>query len=441
MSYLRLLLLLILTTTIYSNNDTSTSPFDYILGIHLDHPDHLSNYLNSTDVTYLLYYYKPDNTNSQIGAQYIRSVADKLQFLASVLLVNCDNESFADVKPCSTEGFPKMTALVPPEYRINPYTKEMNNYSEVVFRETNVTETSIYNFVTRNIISRTTKLTFGNIDNFLSNFAMNKVILFTDKDKSPLLYRGLSNFFYDQLSFGEVNKDQKDLLKRFNVKKFPTLIIHQSLEDGILLDEPRTITYEGNINARDIAIWLRDFALEQKLYLHKGDLKYRTTYKNLKLDEYINYMKKLREKDFIIYLSSDDNDDNFEINEFNKQTHGFFHFIKINCKHNIDECKHEFTLSDIPSLLLIKYNNNNNVEDRVKEAIELPLVLDDISTEIMKEYQSNLRIVTPQTFPQLTQEVIKEGKVPVIYLYENVYIINIVFSKSCFVFTWISRKI
>ncbi|KAF4739147.1 hypothetical protein FOZ63_030910, partial [Perkinsus olseni] len=70
------------------------------------------------------------------------------------------------------------------------------------------------------------KLDTANVDTFLTTDAsMPKVLLFTEKDTPPPMFKALSNEFRKEMQFGLVNvKKQADLAKRFGVKKAPKIL-------------------------------------------------------------------------------------------------------------------------------------------------------------------------------------------------------------------------
>ena len=54
-----------------------------------------------------------------------------------------------------------------------------------------------------------------------------KVLYFTDDEKTkiPLLYKALSSTFDKKLSFGIVNKKERDIVDFFHVRKYPTILV------------------------------------------------------------------------------------------------------------------------------------------------------------------------------------------------------------------------
>jgi len=52
-----------------------------------------------------------------------------------------------------------------------------------------------------------------------------KFILFTDKTEIGLLFKGLSGIFRDRIDFGEVQKKSNEVVKKYDIKEFPTLLL------------------------------------------------------------------------------------------------------------------------------------------------------------------------------------------------------------------------
>mmetsp|Transcript_6668 Transcript_6668/g.11800 ORF Transcript_6668/g.11800 Transcript_6668/m.11800 type:complete len:635 (-) Transcript_6668:1114-3018(-) len=68
------------------------------------------------------------------------------------------------------------------------------------------------------------KLTTSNLESFLAHEA-NKVILFSSRETAPNVYKGLSSYFKGKLAFGFVNKEESELVSRYHVTSFPTLLV------------------------------------------------------------------------------------------------------------------------------------------------------------------------------------------------------------------------
>ncbi|KAF4660454.1 hypothetical protein FOL47_007159 [Perkinsus chesapeaki] len=95
------------------------------------------------------------------------------------------------------------------------------------------------------------KLDASNIDSFLTTEgAMPKVLLFTEKDTPPPMFKALSNEFRKEMQFGLVNvKKQPDLAKRFGVKKAPKILLQQAVGK-------KPEAYKGEVSYVPIADWV-----------------------------------------------------------------------------------------------------------------------------------------------------------------------------------------
>lgn len=79
-----------------------------------------------------------------------------------------------------------------------------------------------------------------NLDEFLQqNSEIPKILLFTEKTSTSPLFKALSLEFQNQLEFAEVRDYEKNLVARFSIKKFPTLLLLRGGEK----EEP--VVYEG----------------------------------------------------------------------------------------------------------------------------------------------------------------------------------------------------
>jgi thioredoxin-like negative regulator of GroEL len=51
-----------------------------------------------------------------------------------------------------------------------------------------------------------------------------KILHFTEKKSTPTVIKALSKKFRDKLTFGEIRQEEADLIRNFNIKKFPTIL-------------------------------------------------------------------------------------------------------------------------------------------------------------------------------------------------------------------------
>ena len=401
------------------------SIFSTIHGLTLKSEKALSEILKETDMTYFVFYYTKNSQNSRKGAEILSKVAQKLNFLAGILLIDCDDyitsesNKFCVKDPEAQDGFPKMYLYVPPEYKINPYTKKVNEHSLLHYDKHEVSENNVYNFITPYIQSRSIALNNDNIDQFLSEMALNKVILFTEKTKTPLMWRGLSNFYYDRLSFAHVDKDQTAIIKKFKIVNYPTIIIYQVHEEEVPLDKPEWEKYPGMLIAFDIAEYLRKYALPEKQYLveqKKGadSLKYKSKFKQLNQDNYIDYFKKFQNRKFVMFLSETDEIPE-DLKKFNLHTAGYFQFVKFKCVD--DFCKNNFNVKSYPTLLLFTNKPENEINANILKSLYLPIEYNYLISEIKSLYNENFKIANNENFQRVVKEV-SSNKVPLLYFYD-----------------------
>jgi len=83
-----------------------------------------------------------------------------------------------------------------------------------------------------------TVLTAKNEDKFsTSEPELAKVLLFTDKSSTSNLYKALSVDFHHRLAFGEVRKKEKDLVEKYEISTYPTLIVLTTSGERIPYDK------------------------------------------------------------------------------------------------------------------------------------------------------------------------------------------------------------
>ena len=70
-----------------------------------------------------------------------------------------------------------------------------------------------------------------NYNDFMTSYPERyHVLLFTSKKTTPPLFKSLSKDYLNHLNFGEVRQSEKEIIKTFNIDKFPTLIVITNLE-------------------------------------------------------------------------------------------------------------------------------------------------------------------------------------------------------------------
>jgi hypothetical protein len=388
----------------------------------------LNSLTNTTDLTYLVYYYKKSSDNSKFGAYYLKQIDRKLDYLASILLVDCDLVVPRNISHCNSpskvDTFPKIKLLVPPMYKFDPKTKKMNSHVEVDYNEEMVTPENIFNFISKHVPSYSTKLTKETISNFLGQPLFNKVILFTEKETTPTIYKGLSSLFYDRILFGEIHSNQTEFIQQFNVTKFPSIII---LKNPFLLkDNYEIIPYTGPIKSEEISDFIEQHALREKNYIKRlSDMKFEKQFfskiSNENLENFFD-SEENRNKTKIVYFTNEESDLNKipeDIKRFAGMTSGFFQFGMFSCKNNKKICKSELyvDVDKLPSL--IAFNPNSEYKEMMKNNRLLPITFNKLLIYYVQRIKKNVKkIFSEDEFYYTISQDRQNQKYPFIYIHK-----------------------
>lgn len=416
---------------------------------HIYHHATMVEKIKDSEITYFLFYYHPDSENSKQGIKFLREIVPKLEYLAEILLVNCQLSDYAErsvcIKPSEVkDGFPRMVVLIPPKVKINPYTKKPNSYVEKKYTEQEVSPKSIYKFITDNIPDFSIHLNNENIDEFLNDYEYNKLILFTDKETTPLLYRGLSGYYYDRVKFGLVKSDQKDINSRFQIRQYPTLLFYNVIDEGLILFNPSIDIYNGSTEAKSLVEALSYTALSEKKYIKEKSNEKKEEpktdkpeaakkyfgIKNLSSELIEHYISRSLSRPMIIILRNKKTV-NKGVVEFAKKIAGFVAFLNIDCQ---DKSTKEF-VEDKMKAKCPEGNKNHyyyflsdEVEEKeikVEEVLKKSRQLEKYSYKeleklMIKKFNSTVREIISQDYDSAKREVVEEGKTIFVYLYEDV---------------------
>ena len=91
-----------------------------------------------------------------------------------------------------------------------------------------------------------------NYNDFMTSYPERyHVLLFTSKKVTPPLFKSLSKDYLNHLNFGEIRQSESDLIKNFNVDKFPTLMVvtnQENYEADVFKDEMKYDTMKKFLN-------------------------------------------------------------------------------------------------------------------------------------------------------------------------------------------------
>ena len=407
--------------------------FSQLPGIKVNSKLEVDDITAKSDITYLMFFYSKSSKNSYVSVQFIQAIYNKLEYLAGVILVDCDETKEFEFCLEKHEGdsFPRLRILSPPQFKINPYTKKEDKYQEIQYTKGTISENDIYSFVTSNIKSKGIKVNQESYKSIIKHPNFNKVLLFTDKQQTGLIFKGLSSYFYDRILFLEVHNSEAELIHKYKIKKFPSLIVVESLESDLETERENVEIHEytGNLKTKAIAEFISKFTHKEKLYLNKKgtstdeynkDKMIQSFFKKLGGESLVESFERLKDKRVMLLLAEDD-----EITEglvlFAKKTNGFFSFIKVNCSEKESNlfCS-KFKVSQYPSLLLLNEKGLHWIS-RASNSIEIKGdSFEEIVNEVKNEFSSNITGLNKDNFNAFTFKTLTEdNKRPIIYLFDK----------------------
>ena len=194
---------------------------------------------------WFVYFYKQGDQNFE---QYIKTMiefGDKTQGLFNAGSVNC----FEDEEICDEFDVDHTPSIV--FFAENE--KDYNKYGgKIDFN-------SLFNYATKRMSYYVNDVTKAKLNDFLSKRPEKfHVLLFTSKNATPSMYKGLSKFFINKLIFGEIMQNEKELIQLFGVRKFPTLMV--------IIDEEKNKydIYNGKITYEDVKKYLNKYANKKR---------------------------------------------------------------------------------------------------------------------------------------------------------------------------------
>lgn len=97
-----------------------------------------------------------------------------------------------------------------------------------------------------------------NYDSFCERENKNHhVILFTDKKSTPAILKSLSKKYIKKLLIGEIRSSEPNLIQKFNIQQFPTLIVLTNCQDS------QGEVYQGEFKVDQLSKFLDLYASKQ----------------------------------------------------------------------------------------------------------------------------------------------------------------------------------
>lgn len=198
----------------------------------------------------VVYYYKPDESDSSRYFEAFNSVAADLRGMFKFAGVNCADQA----KLCKDEGITSSSEFpVVMVYPLRPLPAEPLPREDLEkLNEDKGLRKTLYRLLSSEHV---TTLSEDKLDNFVdSEDHLPRVILFSSKKSTPPLYKALSTEFSKEMHFGFFPSPSEAVLKRFKIKGgesgLPKLILQESGHGK------KTQTYDGDLNFSAIHEWI-----------------------------------------------------------------------------------------------------------------------------------------------------------------------------------------
>ena len=115
---------------------------------------------------------------------------------------------------------------------------------------------SIMNAAAKKMQSFVSTVSETNYDSFIERdrTTKHKMILFNAKKSTPTIFKALSKNYLERLTFGEIKQSEEELIKKFNIQTFPTILA---------LTDPENYAgekYEGEVNIDQLSKFMSNYA-------------------------------------------------------------------------------------------------------------------------------------------------------------------------------------
>ena len=212
-------------------------------------PKEISREIETSDFTTIAIIYDSSSSISWNLSRTLKDLAEKFSAYTKFFVFDC----LSDSTSCDQENLsylPSLTAYVPGIYDFDTqkYSVYQNSYTG------DISSKEIGEFIMNNIAYHGHFLDFSNFDEFLQE-ENNKVILFTNKNKVPVVFKGISSRFQGKLEFGVVWSNQTELVLKYSIQEYPTLVVASDKD---------IYRYTGKYEFKDISDYLVKFASSEK---------------------------------------------------------------------------------------------------------------------------------------------------------------------------------
>jgi len=190
-----------------------------------------------------LWFYKEDGKQDQTFLDEYNKVATDMKGMAKICAISCTEWPVF----CEKNSVKETPAVM--IYPTNPVP---------AFKyEGKLEAKALSGKIARFIVDMSTKLTKENVDAFVTTDPTKpKVMLFSNKKTPPTIWKALSSetVFKRTVKFGFVSEEDKELVQRFKVKKFPTIMMQRGAKAEV------KETYSGEMKFLPLKDWVGVFS-------------------------------------------------------------------------------------------------------------------------------------------------------------------------------------
>lgn len=212
--------IVLLLTTLVSARDMYDKVNSYVINLNPKNFDSQIIANRAKDVISFVHFYTWDDGKSKESRKEIEQFAANTDGMFKIGAINC--VQYKDIcEKQDVRSFPAYKIYPPLPAPVLPY-------------EGDLTVAALTTYLGKFIGNKVIEVNNNNVDNFLTeSHNLPKAVLFTDKKGFPLIFKALSvqfdvkNFFKKQkkIKFGIVRSENKAIVDKYKVKKFPTILI------------------------------------------------------------------------------------------------------------------------------------------------------------------------------------------------------------------------
>jgi len=190
-----------------------------------------------------LWFFKDDNAADKKFLDDYNKVAKELKGMAKVTAINCNDWPLF----CKKEKVTTTPTIM--MYPINPFS--------AFLYEGKMEAKSIVGKLSKMIPDLSTRITKENADSWLTSDASKpKVLIFSNKKSPPTILKALSSdtVFSRAAKFGFVTEDEADIVQKFKVTKFPTVVMQRKVGN-----EFKKEIYSGEMSFYALQTWVNPY--------------------------------------------------------------------------------------------------------------------------------------------------------------------------------------